>query len=65
MEAGLTVLMAATRLLRDVPETALRDSSNATMGNVSWAVGNAMEAGLAALMEATNRKIHVETTAGD
>ena len=41
MEAGLTVQMEATRLLRDVPETALRDTSNATVGNAPGAFGNA------------------------
>ena len=41
MEAVLTALMVATRLLRDVPETAPRDTSNATVANVSWAVENA------------------------
>ena len=53
--------MEATRPLQDVPETALRDTSDATVANASGAVGNAME-GIIAETGAT--KIHLSVVRG-
>ena len=64
MEAVLTVQMAAMRLLRHAPEYVLRDTSNVAMANASMPMRNAMD-GRNAMMGATNRKIHAETTAGE
>ena len=43
MEAVPTVQMEVTKLLRLVPKTALRATSDVAMANASRAVGNAMD----------------------
>ena len=61
MEAVQTVQMGATRLLRGVPETALRDTSNVTLVNANRAVTNATGSRIA-LMGATIQRQYVGQT---
>ena len=61
-EAVQTAKMGAMRLLGDVARIALRDTSNAQMGNASGPLGNAMEKRNAP-MGAMKLKRHVEPTA--
>ena len=61
MGAVPTVQMEAMRLLRGVPKTAPRDTSNATVANASGAVRNATGIGIA-MMAATKQQVHVGQT---